>query len=173
LEVAPSGWNTGADPTKPWAVPTYQTVDSGIANDSFVSNNASGIGLGYKNSDLIKTQNGVYNASTNNYAAGAARAYAGGSKNDWYLPTAAELNLLCQWNHGLSPAVGTVCSGVTANSPTYGAGSAGFGGFSVYGSSSEFSNTNAWRQFWFSPSFTTQDSPSKGFNSRVRPIRAF
>jgi hypothetical protein len=175
LEVAPSGWSGGgADPMLVWAVSANQTSDvTDITNHASAYNDPSEIGLGLKNSIAIVNQ-GVVGSNDTTTQAGAARAYAGGSKNDWYLPTAAELNLLCQWNHGLSPAVGTVCSGVTLNSATYGAGSAGFAGFSTYGSSSESSNTNAWRQLWFSPIFTTQDSfPSKGFNTRVRPIRAF
>jgi hypothetical protein len=169
LEVAPSGWSGGGtDPRTVWAVAANQGADvTDITNESSAYNNALGIGLGLKNSIAIVNQGN--DATT---AAGAARAYAGGSKNDWYLPTTAELNLLCQWNHGVSPAVGTVCSGGTMNSATYGAGSAGFEA-SVYGSSSEFYSADAWRQYWYSPLITTQFSYSKGFISRVRPIRAF
>ena len=174
LEVAPSGWSGGGtDPTLVWSVLANQTSDvTDITNHASAYNDPSEIGLGLKNSIAIVNQ-GVVGSNNATTQAGAARAYAGGSKNDWYLPTAAELNLLCRWNHGLSPAVGTVCSGVTINSPAYGAGSAGFAGFSIYGSSSEFSNTAAWAQFWFSGMLTVQDSPPKGYNARVRPIRAF
>jgi hypothetical protein len=168
LEVAPSGWNTGADPTKPWAVPTYQTVDSGIANDSFVSNNASGIGLGYKNSDLIKTQNGVYNASTNNYAAGAARAYTNNSKTDWYLPTTAELNLLCQWNRNVTQDVATRCTGGTLNTGTGATGSAFVSNF--YWSSSEYDASEAWGHSFIDG---VQARANKLNGNYVRPVRAF
>jgi hypothetical protein len=174
LEVAPSGWSGGgADPMLVWAVSANQTSDvTDITNHASAYNDPSEIGLGLKNSIAIVNQ-GVVGSNDTTTQAGAARAYAGGSKNDWYLPTAAELNLLCQWNHGLSPAVGTVCSGVTINSPAYGAGSAGFAGFSIYGSSSEFNNINAWVQLWFSGVFTNQTAAFKGNNARVRPVRAF
>jgi hypothetical protein len=39
-------------------------------------------------------QNGVYNSSTNNYAAGKIRALTIGGKSDWYLANAAELAVL-------------------------------------------------------------------------------
>ena len=171
LEVAPSGWNTGADPTKPWAVSTHSGTDvSGITNDPNVYYDASAIGLGYKNSDLIKTLNGAYIASTNNYAAGAARAYAGGSKNDWYLPTESELNLLCQWDRGVAPLVTTACLGGSLNSSVYGASLSGFVG-SWYFSSSEWGGGNAWGVN-FDPSATVY-SDGKGTALSVRPVRAF
>jgi hypothetical protein len=170
LEVAPSGWNTGSDPLKPWAVSANQSSDvSGITNDSSAYNNSLGIGLGYKNSTLIVTQNGVYNASSNNYAAGSARAYAGGSKSDWYLPTLAELNLLCQWAHGVAPSVSTACSGGSINSSIYGANSAGFAA-NGYWSSSELSGTNVWAVAFGSP---FQADGGKNLAISVRPIRAF
>jgi hypothetical protein len=170
LEAAPSGWNSGADPQKPWAVTGYQNADiSTITNDASVYNNASGIGLGYANSSAIVTQNGAYNASTNNYAAGAARAYAGGSKTDWYLPTTAELNLLCQWNRGVAPDVTTACTGGSINSATYGAGSSGFVA-NFYWSSSEYTADGAWFQDF---DYGLQYYFNKGLTFYVRPVRAF
>ena len=169
LEVAPSGWNTGSDPAKHWAVSANQSADvSTIANESSANNSASGVGLGYQNSVAIVTQNGAYNASSNNYAAGAARAYAGGSKSDWYLPTTAELNLLCQWARGVAPSVITRCIGGTLNSATYGAGTAGFAG--GYWSSSEYDASNAWY-----PNFNNGFQNYGGKNNvlYVRPVRAF
>ncbi len=171
LEVAPSGWNTGSDPTKVWAVPANESADvSGLTNDASAYNNASGVGLGYKNSLAIVTQNGLYNASSNNYAAGAARAYAGGSKSDWYLPTTAELNLLCQWARGVAPSVSTACTGGSINSATYGAGTAGFVAF-YYWSSSEYNASYAWLQHL---NLGFQDFNNKGYTAiYVRPVRAF
>ena len=170
LEVAPSGWNTGNDPLKVWAVSPNESADvSTIANESSANNSASGVGLGYQKSVAIVTQNGLYNASSNNYAAGAARAYAGGSKSDWYLPTTAELNLLCQWARGVAPSVITRCIDGTLNSATYGAGTAGFasGG---YWSSSEYDASNAWY-----PNFNNGFQNYGGKNNAlyVRPVRAF
>jgi hypothetical protein len=167
LEVAPSGWNTGSDPTKRWS-PSDVNIPS--VNIGFSPSNAiSGVGLGYKNSIAIVSQHGAYNASSNNYAAGAARAYSGGSKSDWYLPTTAELNLLLQWVRGVAPSVTTTwTSYATINNPTYGASSAGFIN-SNYFSSSERASSVAYGQF----SDGTQFSTEKSGTGYVRPIRAF
>ena len=171
LEVAPSGWNTGSDPTKTWATGTsssgYAILDiDGIANETSRNYGTSGIGLGYKNSLAIVAQG---NDTTT--AGGAARAYAGGSKSDWYLPTTAELNLLCKWNHGIAPSVSTACSTTSGslNSATYGATSAGFvaGG---YWSSSEERASMMWYQ-QFNGGTITNDF--KEYTHYVRPVRSF
>jgi hypothetical protein len=166
LEAAPSGWNTGSDPTKAWAVAAYREADvSGVGNDAAAYNDALGVGLGYKNSLAIVIQNG---AGTT-YAAGAARAYTGGSKTDWYLPTTAELNLLCQWNRGVAPNVTTACSGGSINSATYGAGAAGFVA-NRYWSSSERDAYFAWYQYFDGGG---QGNFTKDDTTYVRPVRAF
>jgi len=165
LEVAPNTWSGGAaDSTKLWAIPTYQSSDiESITNNSSAYNNALGIGLGYKNSKAIVDQG---NGTTT--AAGAARAYGGGSQSDWYLPTTAELNLLCQWARNVTQSVTSRCAGGTLNT-----GTGASGGFSpdYYWSSSENSASSAWFQAfadgnqWF------------GFHKYgefyVRPVRAF
>jgi len=166
LESAPSGWNSGSDPTMMWAVSGNQTIDvPGITNDANANLNISQVGLGYKNSLAIVAQNG---AGTT-YAAGASRAYAGGSKNDWYLPTLAEINLLCQWNRGVTSDVSTACAGGTLNSGT-GASAAGF--VEAYYWTSSGHNTNyAWVQYLGG---NNQGHGRKDFTtSPVRPIRAF
>jgi hypothetical protein len=173
LEVAPSGWNTGTDPAKAWAVNAYIESDiSTIPNETDAYNNLLGVGLGYKNSVAIVAQNGAYNASSNDYAAGAARAYAGGSKSDWYLPSTAELNLLCQWARGVAPSVTTRCMGGTINSATYGAGTSGFS-LSSYSASSEYNASSSWRQVFQDVSSGLQSSTNKFGKPVVRPIRAF
>lgn len=167
LESAPSGWNSGSDPTMMWAVSGNQTINvPGITNDETTANlNISQVGLGYKNSLAIVAQNG---AGTT-YAAGASRAYAGGSKSDWYLPTLAEINLLCQWNRGVTSNVTTACAGGTLNSGT-GASAAGF--VEAYYWTSSGHNTNyAWVQYLGG---NNQGHGRKDFTtSPVRPIRAF
>ena len=163
LEVAPSGWNTGADPTKLWAVVAHQSSDiTTITNNSSAYNNALGIGLGYKNSVAIVDQG---NGTTT--AAGAARAYAGGSKSDWYLPTTAELNLLCQWARNVVQSVTTACTGGSLNT-----GTGASGGFSsyYYWSSSEHAATVAFFQDFSNGS---QSTPYKFNQTHVRPVRAF
>lgn len=175
LEVAPSGWNGGADPTKLWAVTANQASDvSGIANDSDAFNaynNALGIGLGYKNSDLIVNQGGpgVNDATT---AAGAARAYTATvlsvTYSDWYLPTTAELNLLCQWNRGLTQVVTTRCTGGSLNTGTSASGSGFVGGY--YWSSSGYLANGAWGQSFGNG---VQNGNNKYGTYYVRPVRAF
>ena len=163
LEVAPSGWNTGGDPSKVWAVAAQQTTDVlGITNEPQANNSRTGIGLGYKNSVAIVTQG---NDTTT--AAGAARAYRGGTKGDWYLPTTAELNLLCQWSRGVPQVVTTVCGGGTLNN-----GTGASGGFlaSPYWSSSESNASIAWFQGFLDGD---QGSNFKITPYYVRPVRAF
>ncbi len=179
LEVARSGWSTGgSDPTKLWAVSGYQSADVDgstgggggvpITNDNPSYNNALGIGLGYKNSVAIVTQ-----GNDTSTAAGAARAYAGGGTTDWYLPTSAELNLLCQWNHGYTQSVTTDCQTSGAASGTLNTGTgATTSGFmlSSYWSSSEFGASYAWRQNFLDG---YQNFTNKSYTSYVRPVRAF
>jgi hypothetical protein len=180
LEVAPSGWNTGSDPAKPWATGTLSSGNAildiaTIPNRSAQNRNElSQIGLGYKYSIDIVTQNGLYNESSNNYAAGAARAYTGGSKSDWYLPTASELNQLCRWARGVAPSETNYCTGGSINSATYGASSAGFEATEYYWSSNEYTTAGMANI----QSFSINGQYSQATNSKntaywVRPIRAF
>jgi len=168
LESAPSGWNGTTEPTKLWAVTAYQSTDiTGITNDGFAINTSAGVGLGLKNSIAIVSQG---NDTTT--AAGVARAYGGGTLNDWYLPSTAELLLLCKWARGVAwTSDETVCSGGTINLSTGdGLGAAGFVQ-NRYWTSSEFSNTRAWSQDYTSPG--NQANSAKSDSKYVRPIRAF
>jgi len=166
LEAAASLWAGGSsDPRLQWAVSANQSTDiPEITNDSSADYSSLGIGLGYKNSLAIVAQGN--DATT---AAGAARGYGGGSKSDWYLPTTAELNLLCQWERGVAPSVASVCVGGSRNSATYGASSAGFTDY-YYWSSSEYQGDGARIQH------LRGNGISAGFkvdDYYVRPIRAF
>jgi hypothetical protein len=146
-----------------WAVSANQSVDvPSITNDSLAYNNASGIGLGYKNSLAIVAQG---NDTTT--AAGAARAYGGGSQSDWYLPSTAELNLLCQWARNVPQSVTTPCTGGNLNTGT-GLG----GGFSTdtYWGSSEYGDFLAWSQNFYDGG---QYDRNKSNAFYVRPVRAF
>jgi hypothetical protein len=146
-----------------WAVSANQSVDvPSITNDSLAYNNASGIGLGYKNSLAIVAQG---NDTTT--AAGAARAYSGGSQSDWYLPSTAELNLLCQWARNVPQSVTTACTGGTLNT-----GTGASGGFStdLYWSSSENGDPFAWGQRF---DYGIQYPSTKYYPYYVRPVRAF
>ena len=164
LEVAPNTWSGDtADPQKTWAVSGHQSSDlTSIANDSLNDfKNPSGIGLGYQNSQAI-----IINNDNIAMAAGAARAYDGGSQSDWYLPTMAELNLLCQWARNVVQDVTTECKGGILNT-----GTGINGGFSgLYWSSSEVGEETAGFQD-FNPG--NQGYSGKMNRYRVRPVRAF
>ena len=170
LEAAPSRWANSAitnDPQKYWAVTADWRSDVTGITDELSVNNTTGIGLGYKNSLAIVAQQGVYNASSNNYAAGAARAYAGGTMSDWYLPTTVELNQMCKWAKGVAfTSIATVCTGGTINT---GVGAAGFVA-NYYWSSSEYMTNYAWYHFFYNGS---QGSSGKTMTFYVRPVRAF
>ena len=186
LEVAPGDWS--ASPRKPWATGTSTSGNAisdvnGITNEDSENNTSAGIGLGLKNSIAIVAQG---NSITT--AAGAARAYRGGTKEDWYLPTTAELNQMCKWARAVAwTSDETVCTGGTLNLGT-GAG-LGAEGFleNTYWSSSEWGYTPgqldgqvdagaAWfQQFYVGVSRINcyQDGGFKDETYYVRPVRAF
>jgi hypothetical protein len=171
LEVAPSNWSGAGDLSMPWAVPAYLSNNiAGIPDESGVSNNSFDlIGKGYQYSQFILDQNvNPYNAVTNQFAAGAARDYRGQGLSDWYLPSSAELNTLCQWNRGLTQSFTTICSGGSQDSATYGAQTSLMSG--TYWASSENGASNNGKISVFG---TGQAGLTKTSTASVRPIRSF
>jgi hypothetical protein len=185
LEVAPSGWMSGKigdyDPYLFWAVPSKMTSDvTGIPNEiapwPVVKVPYPKIGIGYKNSIAIVRQGNDITTS-----AGASRAYKGGSKNDWYLPSVAEANELCKWARGVpSKSESTLCFGGKLNSPKYGAELAGIG--YSYATSSEHIDTSAPKKIYYQNIWVLQMwngtphevvAECKCNKNYVRPIRAF
>lgn len=161
LEAAPKTWSGGSsDPSKFWQLGTQQTLNiSGITDELIADNSVSALGLGYKNSiQIVNAGNGT---ST---AAGSARAYAGGSKNDWYLPNNAEMNVLCQWARGVAIDTTKVCAGGT-NNPDF--------VNRDYWTSSEYNGSNAWRTWLSAGNETPGEKNLVDSNYAVRPIRAF
>jgi hypothetical protein len=165
LEAAPSGWNSLAESTgRAWANTSYISTDvTGITNNYPSNTSSTGLGLGYRNSIAIVDQGN--NTST---AAGAARAYTGGSKSDWYLPTSAELNLLCQWAYGAVPSLSGGCGSGTLNTATYGA--AGFVGNRYWSSDEKDSDFAYWVHFG---NGSLGDYFKGDTTYKVRAIRAF
>lgn len=164
LESAPKTWAGGtADVRKMWAdVAVSTSVDiSGISNDATAS--LTNFGLGYKNSIALV----AYNSATTT-AGPAARAYAGGSKNDWYLPASGELHQLIKWAKGLGASDSSVCGG------TGSLNTAPAQGFITddYYSSSEYNATLAWAEH---PAACGTSAREKDLNHTylIRPIRAF
>ena len=128
-----------------------------------------GIGVGYRNSVAI-----VNEGNDTTTAAGLARAYAGGGKNDWYLPSTAELNLLCQWVRGVTTSVTTVCSG--GYYERNGTGNLVAAGIknNYYWSSSEHNASKAWYQdLYYRLNADQSTFFSKSYAGSVRPVRAF
>lgn len=82
LEAAPVTWAGGKqDPEQVWCPKSSPAFDKYL-------NTGTGIGTGKRNSARIV---GACGAGT---AAGMARAYQGGGKADWYLPSKREMELL-------------------------------------------------------------------------------
>jgi hypothetical protein len=164
LEAAPKTWDGGTtDGRRSWTAlaPTASIDISGIPNDATVS--LTNFGLGYKNSIALAS----YNSSTAT-AGGAARAYTGGSLNDWYLPSSGELHQLIKWAKGLGASDSSVCGGTGSlnTSPAQGFVQ------DQYFSSSEYNNALAWSTH---PAACGKD-PREKDNIHLylmRPIRAF
>jgi hypothetical protein len=195
LEVAPSGWQSGKigdrDPYMDWsteanhfkAVKGIERVNINCRETKPPSCLAgSAVGIGYLNSVVIVKQgNGITTA------AGASRAYRGGSKSDWYLPSLTELNNLLKWAQGVPWKSNTTeVTGGTTNSPVYGATAARVES-AAYSTSTEMYRDNkhtgnrskfAHNVAWVIENiFTNATMKTSGIEKTdsiyVRPIRAF
>ena len=133
LEAAPTGWHgTDIDPEAPWC---------DIQNEKLDGAGGDRIGTGDENTNemVVKCSSG---------AANLARAYTGGGKADWFLPSQAELS-------ELRKQMETV----------------GYWGLKAYWSSSQSDNYYAKTQNFPSGGWANYDDKSRTLG--VRPIRAF
>ena len=172
LEAAPKNWSGGSsDGTRYWN--QYATAVAGIGQVSSPTMTTSQLGLGLKNSIAMATAD-----TSTGSAAVSARGYSGGGLSDWYVPTMAELRVLCQWAHGETLTLSSACTYTNAlntgvpTAYTFSAGS--------YHSSTQSTNPGSaqWHQ-----NFTLNGSDGNaaeqstwGYaatNYFVRPIRAF
>jgi len=164
LEVAPAGWIVSSSPASQTNCTTAGTSTSdprcewsgNTNNPTYTAGSA--IGRGHQNTSYI-----VGHTGTAGKAATASRAYQGGSKTDWFLPSTDELNQLCRyaWNLEVSNTA-TTCTGMTGSIRT---------GFTSghYWSSSQDGGSTAWDQDF---STGTKASFGKGSVYSVRPVRA-
>ncbi|MBI9106197.1 MAG: fibronectin type III domain-containing protein [Spirochaetales bacterium] len=144
LEAAPVSWSDPFDYPAPWII-------GGATQTTLNGNTLTALGTGLNNSNAIIAQTGHTGS-----AAAVCRAYTGGDKTDWYLPSIEEIHQMYLENAYIELA-------------------------GVYWSSSEADANNAWTKTIFSGYQT--GSYGKGaaigqvggppYDYRVRPIRAF
>ena len=118
------------------------------------------IGTGSANTSAMITQ-----SSTARTAATVARAFLGGGKTDWFLPSKDELNALCKWAN--DETVNAICNPASSSRPWLRNG--GFAG-SYYWSSSENNCVIAWAQDFYTGYSSNGGKMGKLY---VRPVRAF
>jgi hypothetical protein len=140
-------------------------VWSGNTSDA-VGTTGTGIGTGYANTSAM-----ILQSNTAGKAGTVARAFQGGGKTDWFLPSKDELNALCKW--AFNDTVNTIC-----NNNGVGTGlSLAKGGFAswTYWSSSEDDLLGPWVQSFRSDANLGRQGPEgKSANYvHVRPVRAF
>ena len=147
LEVAPIDWYLSAAPAgqTDCLFPGTSTSDprclwSGNTSDAIGSTGAA-IGTGYANTSAMIAQSGFAGK-----AGTVARAFRGGGKTDWSLPSKNELNEM---------AIQRLTVGFTSD---------------WYWSSTEYDGVYVWRQYIVDG---TQLTWGKGFAFAVRPVRAF
>ena len=119
------------------------------------------IGTGYGNTLAITTQSS--GGGTVDRAATSARAYTGGSKTDWFLPSRGELNELCKYARTQTAVdTATVCarSGILRS---------GFVADYYWSSSESIASSAILQNFGFG----TTASTNKNDTYYVRPVRAF
>ena len=169
LEAAPTGWfkspsYTGQNDCLPssdqFSLDPRCVWSRQISSWTQIWSSGTAIGTGYANTSAMITQN-----STVGTASTVARAFQGGGKTDWFLPSKDELNALCKWAY--SDTVNAICN-------RNGSGGSWLenGGFAYghYWSSTDHSPEMALSQFF---KYVIQTNEFKGAHWYVRPVRAF
>lgn len=159
LEVAPFGWSdNNPDPMASWCNVRNMNFTASISDVALKATLGFEIGKGKANTDLMV-------AFCSSGAGVLARAYKGGGKSDWSLPSKDELNNLCKYAYyefeGLS---NTLCDAYTLDIRSE------FRGINYLWSSSENDADSAWFQLFNNG---LQNYDLKGSRNYVRPVRAF
>ena len=162
LEAAPYGWyNGGADPHFEWGAYGYTVspsatgtgVGTGKANTENIVSFHDSLGSLYVMGDYYTNSTYYYEYNDGSVAAKVCTEYSvtvdGTVYDDWFLPSKDELNLIYENLH-----------------------LQGLGGFSSYDywSSSEYSSSHAWKQYFYNG---YQDYDAKDGEGDVRAVRAF
>ena len=164
LEAAPTGWIVASTPAGQTncSTPGTSTVDpicawsGNTSTEIGATARGTAIGSGYANTSAIIAQ--TNGGSTAGNAATVSRAYQGGSKTDWFLPSRLELNQLCRYAWNLTvDNTATTCTGRTGTIRT---------GFSTdnWWSSTESDAGGAWHQY-----FGTEEYQGTSWKYDVRP----
>lgn len=91
LEFAPKGWSgVGADPKSKWCNLEYSYLTGSVVDAALRATLGDEIGRGQANTNLML-------ANCTSGAAVTARAYKGGGKGDWFLPSRGDLNEMCKF----------------------------------------------------------------------------
>jgi len=123
IEMAPNGWGGSTYPTDP-ALPLCEAINSGgpiWPGASYPAGSGyqnvslpAGIGYGLSNTNKILTFNNVSaSCALSTQGASVARNYSGGGLNDWFLPSADELNLVCRYANTLDMSSTAACTAGT------------------------------------------------------------
>ena len=142
-----------------WAAAAYQSQAVPDFGDRTA---ALAIGYGYRNTMLIIAQG---NSDSSTSAAALAQSYRGGGQTDWFLPSHAEINELCNWQTNSS------CRS-NPNNPNTGPGASGF----VVGAPYYWDSTEGDAVLARIERMTQgggQYAENKNTSRLVRPIRAF
>lgn len=165
LEVAPSTWSGSADTAYRWDPTGGDDVHPNIPNNADPHLLTAEIGLGYKNSVQLFN----FYGDNNDYAAGAARRYTSNGKSDWYLGSAVEMNLLCDWSKGQAATPTVSCGSGAMLQGNFRAESSDAYWTSSEGITNEY--FDARKQTFTASAAAGQDH--KSFQRYVRPIRSF
>ena len=159
-EMAPNTW--GADETTgiQWCSDQTHSVVTGTV-----------VGTGSANTTSILTSSSPFVACTSS-APNAARAYTGGGFSDWFLPSIAELNAMCNYSRNptapAAPSVSCYGGSGAAQDGTFAGGAYGFSGY--HWSSSQADSLAAWG---LGLDFGDPNYGYKILALQVRPIRSF
>lgn len=159
LEAAPAGWSTS--PASGCAVAGTASTDPKCgwsANTAAAVGTSTALGAGFANTTAMVTLN-----NTAGHSATAARAYNGGGKTDWFVPSFVELNELCKY------ARNQVTGDRTVECTNAGSLRVGFSA-DYYWSSSEDATLVHVQPF---DRGTLSISAGRGTQQCLRPIRAF